>query len=167
MAEIDLEKERDYHSVLDAMVSDCTAFLKGNAALQGREWPLEVYAEAIVYLACYSASLRSRHGFSIAGWNTFRASVENRMLAIQPNSLPKIDEGEKFVSYSSGYFPYLESREALARPRAERSTELADALLYDVKGPDASRDLFRKFFDQLVVRGRDQVLFKVWLSFEA
>ncbi|MDP3494997.1 MAG: hypothetical protein Q8R82_17945 [Hyphomonadaceae bacterium] len=165
--EVDLEKDTDYHAVLDEMAGECIAFIIENELHLDDDWPTELYAEAIVYLACYNAKLGHRHKFSIAGWNTFKSSVENRMLGIRNTASPRDDSNTtSLVSYVSGYHAYLTEREKLARPAHEASFELADRILEDVGGSASARDKWRAYFRQLIVRGSKDVLFKVWLCFE-
>lgn len=166
-SEADIEEASDYHTDLDKMAEDCAGFIADNALQADDDWPTELHAEAIVYLACFNAKLGHRHQFSAAGWNTFKASVENRMMEFKSIEPPKNDAPTKsLVSYTSGYHSYLSQREKLARPAHEGSHELADQLLRDIGGPEGANEQWRTYFRGLVARGSKDVLFKVWLSFE-
>ncbi len=164
---VDLEKARDYHSVLDEMVAECVGFLAKHKVEPPNDWPPELHAETIVYSACYVAKLRSRHKFSIAGWNTFKASVENRMLSIKRDEAPKPEsDGFSLVSYTSSYYGYLKQRELLARPADEDNSELIEALADDVGADEGILASFGALFRQFVARANKDVLFKAWLVFE-
>lgn len=162
------QDQRDYHPVLDEMVAECATFIRENGLLMDENWPAELHAEAIVYLACYNAKLGSRHQFSLGGWNTFKTSVENRMRSVREVDSPGkgVETPGRFVSYTTGYHSHLSVREKLARPAHEGSTDLADYLLEDLGGGEETRDVWRTYFSKLVARGAKDVLFKAYLSFE-
>jgi hypothetical protein len=162
------EKSGDlYHALLDTLTAECAASLRRQGLHAPHGWPAEVHAEAIVYLACYCAKFRRAQKFSIAGWNTFKSSVENRMTGIREAASSRGGSNTtSLVSSVSGYHAYLTEREKLAAPAHEGSFELADRLLTDIEAPEVARASWREYFASLVGRAERDVLEKVWMCVE-
>lgn len=161
MTKIDFERERDYDAVFDKMVDDCRYFLTTHPLRSTRGWPLELHAIATAYHATYTATIGSRHSFSIAGWNSFKTGIENRMRGIHDPSLAPLPSSHMLISHTSGFYSYLTTFEKFAKARHLGSTELPDALLVEVDGSDDMRAFWRSFFDELSAQASNDLLFKV------
>jgi hypothetical protein len=162
------EEPDSYHDTLDELVADCVDFFE-RKNLKGRwGWPLALHAEMMVYAACCVAKLESTRAFSTGGWNSFKHSVENRMLAIQevPDSGSGIPfDGKTLVSYVSGYFSYLDQRECLAEADPAECDELVDLLMDDVGAWDVRLAFYEIFLTQ-VSAAKNEVIPRAWKVFE-
>lgn len=167
MAAVRGKSGEQYDALLDTLTAECAASLHRYGLHAPRGWPAELHAEAVVYLACYCAKLRRGKKFSIAGWNTFKSSIENRMSDIRETASSRGNSNTtSLVSYVCGYHAYLTEREKLAPPAQEDSFELADQLLTDIEAPEVAQASWREYFASLVGRAERDVLEKVWICVE-
>ena len=165
-ASVDSDRLTDYHADLDEMTAECANFIRARG-LGGKGWPADLHAEAIVYAACCVGKLRGLHKFSLGGWNSFKHSVENRMLAIQadPEPEPKHHDPRRLVSYASSYASYLGDRERLANPALEQSRPLIAMLSNDIGATGENSTAFADLFWKLAQQARKDATFKAWLVF--
>jgi len=115
------EDSDDYHPFLDKAVGQAEKFLKNNniyVPLRGNRAAINVTSELFVYIASYLAMLSSGDNISAMGWNSFKSSIENRILATIENPPSLSDsivtpESTTFVHYVSEYFTEMTRMEEL------------------------------------------------------
>ena len=125
------DDDESYHPALDKAVSEATRFLeteKMYVALKSDSMSVHIASELLVYIASYLAMRKSGQKMSTPGWNSFKASIENRILDTLENPPTLSDhivtpEGETFVHYTSDYFTEMTRMEALVANRATESGE--------------------------------------------
>jgi hypothetical protein len=110
-----------YHPALDKAVSQAATFINARnmyVPLRGIGIQVNTASELLVYIASYLAMLDSGHNISAPGWNSFKASIEYRildMLEVQPSLSDSFvtPEGTTFVHYTSEYFTEMTLMEDL------------------------------------------------------
>lgn len=115
------EETDDYHPALDKAVIETTSFLKKNniyVPLRGNGTAIKITSELFVYIASYTAMLSSGENIAAMSWNSFKSSIENRILATLENPPSLSDcietpESKTFVHYSSEYFTEMTRMEEL------------------------------------------------------
>lgn len=122
----------DYHPALDKAASETETFLKRNnmyVPLRGNGASLNITSELLVYIASYLAMLNSGENIAAMSWNSFKRSVENRILSTLENPPSLSDsivtpESTTFVHYTSEYFTEMTRMEDLALNNKGESGEL-------------------------------------------
>ena len=111
----------DYHPALDKAVAETISFLETNniyVPLRGNGTAINISSELFVYIASYLAMLSSGKNIAAMSWNSFKSSIENRILATLENPPSLSDcietpEGKTFVHYTSEYFTEMTRMEEL------------------------------------------------------
>jgi hypothetical protein len=130
----------DYHPVLDRLTNETEIFLEENniyVPLRGNGRAINISSELMVYIASYLAMLNSGDNIAAVSWNSFKSSIENRILVTVENT-PSLSEsvvtpkGTSFVHYTSEYFTEMTRMEDLIlNNKSEWSkTELKPLLRY-------------------------------------
>ena len=122
----------DYHPALDKAAGEAEAFLERNniyVPLRGNGRAINISSELLVYLASYLAMLNSGGNISAVSWNSFKSSIENRILATveNPPSLSEsivTPESTAFVHFVSEYFTEMTRMEDLILNNRGESGEI-------------------------------------------
>ena len=119
-AEIENE-DSDYHSDLDELNEEIINWLETYDLINrsnGDNWPINVWSEILAYVGSYLA--RSSHEQKIydVEWNSFKASIENRILSSLENppnlnGVKETQHGAAFVHYVSEYHSEMSKLEKL------------------------------------------------------
>jgi len=115
------EDSDDYHPSLDKAVGEAERFLENNniyVPLRGNGAAINVTSELFVYISSYLAMLSSGENIAAMSWNSFKSSIENRILATIENPPSLSDsivtpESTTFVHYTSEYFSEMTRMEEL------------------------------------------------------
>jgi hypothetical protein len=120
----EFEKEDDeynYHPDLDELNEEIANFLEDYALADYpivSDWPVSIWSEIIAYLGSYTARLSVEQKIYDVEWNSFKASIENRILSSleNPQKLDGVEEtpqGKAFVHYVSEYHNEMTTLEKL------------------------------------------------------
>ncbi len=146
----ELSEESDsYHPLLDEEVERIEKHLKEKkifVPLRGNGRDLNITAELIVYVASYIAMLNSGINMASVSWNSFKSSIENRILSTldNPPSLSKSivapDGGITLAHYTSEYWGDMTRMEELILNNRESNeiTELEPLVNYLHRGLGSS-----------------------------
>jgi hypothetical protein len=161
------DDDETYHPDLDKLVSLTLSFLSNRRIESALDWPHALHAESIAFAACCVARRAFDKPFSLGSWNTFKRSVENRMLSVEKDQidLGGRSDGKTLVSYVSGYHKHLSDREALAAAKVEASEALIKMLADDV-GLSNELPAFTTCFRSLVQMALSDVVPKAWRVFQ-
>lgn len=122
-----------YHPALDKATREAGLFLERNnmyVPARGNGRALNISSELLVYIASYLAMLNSGENIAATSWNSFKSSIENRILATIENS-PSLSEtivmpeSTAFVHYTSEYFTEMTRMEDLVLNYRGESGEVA------------------------------------------
>jgi len=130
------ENEEDdidgYHPALDKATGEAEIFLKRNnmyVPLRGNGRAINITSELLVYIASYLAILNSGENIAAGSWNSFKRSIEIRILATveDPPSLSETivtPESTTFVHYTSEYFTEMTRMEDLILKNRGKSSDI-------------------------------------------
>jgi hypothetical protein len=112
------EEPESFHNILDVAVSFCARFLKKILSVNANDdnYSYELCSEIIVYIVSFFHVYKNDISIPNIYWNTFKAGIENRMLAIKDDGsarsgLISTESGQAFASFVSGYFMKMDTLE--------------------------------------------------------
>lgn len=124
------EEEFDtYHQILDEAASYCSEYLKDISAPKNQTDEDSAFAlcsELIVYIVSFIHVLDCKVEIHQMSWNTYKASIENRMLAIKDDESPRSglsSNGQAFASLASGYHMKMDGLEEEIRSSEDKSVK--------------------------------------------
>lgn len=155
------DDSNSYHDNLDNISKSAYTFLN-SLVEDGEGVAIKLDSELLLYLATFKAWLDSKVHIYPGTWNTFKRSIEMRMLSLKDDGRKKdgvIEDalGNKtFAHFVSSYWLRMDRLEALLR--ANSITEFADELLNEFGVKSGNNELFIKFFEATSKAAADTVL---------
>jgi hypothetical protein len=111
------EEPNELHDILDEIVGQAFEFVTSNCHDSDSEssyTDFRLQAELIAYVAAFDAQMNAKLDIHPSEWNTFKAGVENRMLALRDDGHQRSgivntpDGGQAFASFASTYSARLD-----------------------------------------------------------
>ncbi len=167
------EIEPGLHPALDKTVNRIRNFLSSEILKGADHTDLDLGAELITYAATYVAMKEQHLSFDPAVWNSFKSSIENRMLAIKEDGSPRSgveiteDGHQSFVSYTSFYYGWLDNVEA-SNAQTDNNGLRKAVVSKILKKLNISPDQFGSFtsnFDETVETSTKNILSAIKKSF--
>ena len=157
----DADDPNSYHDNLVKISESSYSFLKSFIQVE-EEVAIKLNSELLLYLATYKAWLDSKVHIYPGTWNTFKRSIEVRMLSLKEDehkqgSIIEDSQGNKgFAHFVSSYWLRMDRLEAILR--ANNMTDFAEALLDDFGVNSDNKELFIQFFEVTSKAAADTVL---------
>ena len=112
------EDEYNYHSYLDKAVDETEKFFEKNNMYVPYGSTIKITSELFVYISSYHAMLSSGESIVKMGWNSFKRSIENRIISTIENPPILSDsivtpQTTTLIHYTSDYFTKMTRMEKL------------------------------------------------------
>ena len=150
------EEAAAYHAALDAVAKDSLTFMINNGLLTSERHPEDeqkLYAELLLYITTCNARNVTRTDIHPGTWNTFKRSVEVRMLGIRDDGHQRSgvirtpDGGTAYAQFTSTYWQRMDALEEILNRRG--AAGLIQHLL-DEMGTDSGKpERFITYFNKL------------------
>ena len=153
------EEAADYHAALDLGAKNSLRFIIDNgffASEQHTKGEQKLYAELLLYLATFNARNLTRTEIHTGTWNTFKRSVEVRMLGVcddghHPSGIFNTQDGEQvFAHLPSTYWQRMDALERVLNRHG--TTGLIQHLLNDMGGGTGNEEQFIAYFTEVVYK---------------
>lgn len=162
------DKAAAYHEALDYVAGNALAFITDTGLLDrpGQSDELgRLYAELLLYLAACKARNDACKDIHPGTWNTFKRSVEVRMLGIRDDGHQRsgvvrtADGGEAFAQFTSSYWQQMNNLEALMDQRGTGG--LIQHFLSEIGAESSKLEHFLEFFNELSNQAASAVVPKI------
>ena len=155
----------DYHTYLNKLSQSSFAFLQPLTPVELPEIKVKLFAELVLYLATFKAWKDSKKHIYPITWNTFKRSIEVRMLALEDDGhtrsgVTRDSAGnQSFVHYVSSYWTRMDELETML---SNNSMDDFFELLSEQFNINVSNaKLFANFFHSTSVEAGNTVLKEV------
>jgi hypothetical protein len=114
----------ELHDTLDELVGQAFEYVSSNCHNDDKSrsyTDFRLQAEVVAYIATFNAQMSAKQDIHSSEWNTFKAGVENRMLALRDDGHQRSgivstpNGGQAFASFSSTYWTRLDDLESVIR----------------------------------------------------
>lgn len=157
-----------YHAALDSVAGNALAFIVSTGLLDRPDQSDEVrrlYAELLLYLAACKARNDARKDIHPGTWNTFRRSIEVRMLGIRDDGHQRsgvvrtAGGGKAFAQFTSSYWQRMDDLEALMGQRGAGG--FIQHFLNEIGAEFSRSEHFLEFFNELSDQAASAVVPKI------
>lgn len=157
-----------YHAALDSVAGNALAFIVNTGLLDRPDQSDELrrlYAELLLYLSACKARNDVRKDIHPGTWNTFRRSVEVRMLSIREDGHQRsgvvrtAGGGKAFAQFTSTYWQRMDDLEALMIQRG--AVGLIQHFLSEIGAESSRSEHFLEFFNELSDQAASAVVPKI------
>lgn len=120
--ELNDSEPNELHDTLDELVGQAFEFVSSNCHNDDKSKSYKDFrlqAEVVAYIATFDAQINAKLDIHPSEWNTFKAGVENRMLALRDDGHQRSgivstpNGGQAFASFSSTYWTRLDNLESV------------------------------------------------------
>ena len=150
------EEAAAYHAALDAVAKDSLTFMINNGLLTSERHPEDeqkLYAELLLYITTCNARNVTRTDIHPGTWNTFKRSVEVRMLGIRDDGHQRSgvirtpDGGTAYAQFTSTYWQRMDALEEILNRRG--AAGLIQHLLDEMGADSGKPERFITYFNKL------------------
>jgi hypothetical protein len=166
--ELSDEEPNELHDTLDEIVGQAFEFVTSNCHGNDKErsyTDFRLQAEVVAYLSAFDAQMNAKLDIHPSEWNTFKAGVENRMLALrddghQRSGIVKTPDGGKaFASFASTYSARLDGLATILESHGMQA--LALKLVQDQYFGPCSGTQLAEFIKEMSEEARKSLLPKI------
>jgi len=145
-----------YHAALDSVAKNSLTFIINNGFLASERHTADdqkLYAELLLYLTTCNARNVARIEIHPGTWNTFKRSVEIRMLGIRDDGHQRSgvirtpDGGRAYAQFTSTYWQRMDALEEILHRRG--APGLIQHLLGEMGADSGKHEQFITFFNKL------------------
>lgn len=161
-----VDKNEDFHEYMDEACRNIIDYLLSHQPEINDAVSTKIKAELIAYAATFLAMKQSEDELSIFAWNTFKHSVELRMLSIKDdgskrNSVKHDEDGTiAFAQHVSSYYRLLDTIDFAGKriPNNASKSAVVARVFKELGEINQNIDEFSEFFD-LVIDYADDVVY--------
>lgn len=166
--ELSDDEPNELHDTLDEIVGQAFEFATSKCHTNDKErsyTDFRLKAEVVAYLATFAAQMNAQLDIHPSEWNTFKAGVENRMLALRDDGHQRSgivntpDGGQAFASFASTYSAQMDSLATLLESHGVQA--LALKLVQDQGFGPCSAVQLAEFIQELSEDARKSLLPKI------
>lgn len=171
--ELSDEEANELHDTLDEIVGQAFEFVTSHCHDNDKEksyTDFRLQAEVVAYLAVFEAQINAKLDIQPSEWNTFKAGVENRMLALRDDGHQRSgivntpDGGKAFASFASTYSARLDGLATILESQGMQALTLK--LVQDENFGPCSEAQLTEFIKKLSEDARKSLLPKIVSMFQ-
>lgn len=167
-AELNDNEPNELHDTLDELVGQAFEFVTSHCHNNDKRKSyieFRLQSEVVAYIATFDAQMNAKLDIHPSEWNTFKAGVENRMLALRDDGHQRSgivstpNGGQAFASLSSTYWTRLDDLESVIESGGVQA--LALQLVREHGFGPCSADNLAQFIQELSEDARGSLLRKI------